>query len=204
MKKSKAETAETRKRIVEVAAKTFKSKGIHATGVAEIMASAGLSHGGFYRHFSSKEQLVAEACAASMDVLVGSAEAAAKGGHEALLKHLEEFLSAEYRDDTLSGCPLVAMGSELVRADSETRHAASTGFEELIGVMAEWNQIKNQEAARDDAIFTLSSMIGAVTMARIVDSPELSDHILGIAKKRLALEPSSHLAPESSSHSGRS
>lgn len=62
MRKSKTETAETRRRIVDLAAQTFRSNGIAATGVAEIMAAAGLTHGGFYRHFGSKDQLVAEAC----------------------------------------------------------------------------------------------------------------------------------------------
>src|ERR1700760_2196873 len=99
MKKSKTETAATRRRIGEVAADTFKAQGIHATGVAEIMAAAGLTHGGFYRHFDSKEQLVAEACAASMTDLVALAEAAAEGGDETLDQYIEYFLSAEFRDN---------------------------------------------------------------------------------------------------------
>jgi len=74
-KKSKTETAQTRKRIIDVAAKAFKSNGIEATGVAEIMSAAGLTHGGFYRHFESKEQLIAEACASGMELLVAAAEA---------------------------------------------------------------------------------------------------------------------------------
>jgi len=189
MKRSKTETAETRKRILKVAAQAFKSNGIQGTGVAEIMAAAGLSHGGFYRHFASKEQLVAEACAVSMDFFVGSAGAAAKKGRESFVKHIEHSLSAEYRDDTLGGCPLVAMGSELVRADAATRRAASQGFEDLVDVVAKWIPVEDPSTARDDAIFTLVSMIGAVTMSRIIDDPELSDQILDVTKKRLASLP---------------
>jgi TetR/AcrR family transcriptional regulator, transcriptional repressor for nem operon len=185
MKKSKAETAETRKRILEVAAQAFKSKGITATGVAEIMVAAGLTHGAFYRHFASKEQLVAEACASSMDVLVESAEVAAEGGQASFLKHLEDFLSAEYRDDTLGGCPLVAMGSELVRADTQTRRAASQGFQQLIDIVARWTPAEDLASARAEAMFTLSAMIGAVTMSRIVDDPEVSDQILNVTRQRL-------------------
>ncbi|MCA8091045.1 TetR/AcrR family transcriptional regulator [Burkholderia anthina] len=185
MKKSKAETAETRKRILEVAAQAFKSKGITATGVAEIMAAAGLTHGAFYRHFASKDQLVAEACATSMDVLVESAEVAAEGGQNTFLRHLEDFLSAEYRDDTLGGCPLVAMGSELVRADTQTRRAASQGFEQLIDIVARWTPADDLASARDSAMFTLSAMIGAVTISRILDNPELSDRLLRVTKERL-------------------
>ena len=186
MKKSKAETANTRKRILEVAARAFKNNGMHATGVAEIMAAAGLTHGGFYRHFSSKEELIAEACGASMRILVESAAAAVEGGPESFLNHIEDFLSAGYRDDTLGGCPLVAMGSELVRADARTRRAVSQGFEQLIDIVAKWMPDDDAQTATANAMFTLSSMIGAVTMSRIVDNRELSDQILDVAKKRLA------------------
>jgi TetR/AcrR family transcriptional repressor of nem operon len=196
MKKSKVETAETRKRILEVAAQAFKSNGINGTGVSEIMAAAGLTHGGFYRHFASKEQLVAEACAASMDVLVQSAETASAGGRNAFLKHLHEFLSAGYRDNSLGGCPLVAMGSELVRSDADTRHAASQGFQELVEIIAKWNLVQDTASAKDGAIFTLTSMIGAVTMSRIIDDPALSDRILRVARKRLA-DPSKKAATPS-------
>src|SRR5258708_8035364 len=75
MKKSKLETADTRRRIVKAAAAEFRRNGIHATGLCELMATAGLTHGGFYRHFDSKDQLVAEACAAGMEAEVGGAPA---------------------------------------------------------------------------------------------------------------------------------
>ncbi|WP_434576507.1 TetR/AcrR family transcriptional regulator [Pseudomonas sp. Z3-6] len=185
MRKSKAETAETRKRIVNVASQVFKCNGIHAAGVSEIMAAAGLTHGGFYRHFESKEQLVAEACAVSMDELVGAAEIAVEGGDETFLKHVEDFLSAEYRDDHLGGSPLVAMGSELARASEATRRAATLGYEGLIELMAKRCHLRGPELAKTDAIFTLSSMIGAVTMSRIVDDPELSHLILESTRTRL-------------------
>ena len=185
MRKSKAETAETRKRIVNVASQVFKCNGINGTGVSEIMAAAGLTHGGFYRHFESKEQLVAEACAVSMEELVGAAEIAVDGGDETVSQYIQDFLSADYRDDRLGGCPLVAMGSELARADADTRRAASSGFEGVIELMAKRSRFKDRESAKADAIFTLSSMIGAVTMSRIVDDPELSDLILESTKSRL-------------------
>jgi TetR/AcrR family transcriptional regulator, transcriptional repressor for nem operon len=199
MKKSKAETAQTRKRIVEVAAQAFKINGIQATGVAEIMAAAGLSHGGFYRHFATKEQLVAEACAASMDILVDAAEAAAGNGDESLLKHLEDLISVEYRDEHLGGCPLVAMGSELARADLQTRRAASRGFRELIEVMAKRNREDGSASAKDDAIFTLFSMIGAITIARIMDDSEYSEQILKVARKRLTNRPGKQRATRAKS-----
>jgi TetR/AcrR family transcriptional repressor of nem operon len=185
VRKSAAEAAETRKKIVEEAAKAFKRKGIEATGVAEIMAAAGLTHGGFYRHFESKEQLVAEACASSMETLVEAAKATAEGGDASFMKHLKAFLSAEYRDDCIGGCPLVAMGSELVRADGPTRRGASDGFMRIIDIMAKFSRAQTPQEARAEAMFTLSSMIGAVTMARILDDPKVSDQVLEAARKRL-------------------
>lgn len=185
MKKSKADTAATRQRIVEVAAETFKAKGISETGVAEVMAAVGMTHGGFYRHFESKGQLVAEACATSMDVLVGAIETAALGGPQSLLKHLEEFLSQDRPQNTLAECPLVAMGSEIVRADPETRRAASRGFASMIGILSEASTRKNAAKAREEALVTMSSMIGAVTLARIVDDPALCSEILDSVRLRL-------------------
>src|ERR1700731_4181175 len=100
MRKSKDETAATRVRIVETAAREFRRNGIHATGLADVMAAAGLTHGGFYRHFQSKDQLVAEACGAGMNSIVARAEAAAcqsdsNGGLEAII---ESYLAVNHRD----------------------------------------------------------------------------------------------------------
>ena len=183
-RKSKAETALTRKRIIEVAARAFKNNGIEATGVAEVMAAAGLTHGGFYRHFESKEQLVTEACASSMELMVEAAQTAAGQGDAAFLKHLESFITKDTRTAYLCGCPLVAMGSELARSDIETRRAVSQGYRQLIDIIA--GRGSGDKAAKEDATFTLCSMIGAVTMAKIMDDPAFSEQILTIARKRLA------------------
>jgi TetR/AcrR family transcriptional regulator, transcriptional repressor for nem operon len=186
VKKSKAETAETRKRIVKVASEVFRSNGINATGVSEIMSAVGLTHGGFYRHFDSKEQLVAEACAESLEVLAEGYGAAADKGEMAFLKVLEHYLSAEYRDSNECACPLVANGSELARADKEIRQVATRGFENLIEIIAKRYRANGSPTAKADALFTLTAMIGAGTMARVVDDPELSDQIFQVTRKRLA------------------
>lgn len=184
MKKSKVETALTRKRIVEVASQTFKANGIQATGVAEIMQSVGLTHGAFYRHFESKEQLLAEACRAGMDVLVETAKAASESD-SAFRKYVESVLSAEYRADCLGGWPLTAMASELVRANPKTRNVVSEGYRELIEALSKRGPDQGTKTAEMDAVFILCSMTGAITMSRIVDDPRLSAQILEVARKRL-------------------
>ncbi|EDT41832.1 TetR/AcrR family transcriptional regulator [Burkholderia ambifaria] len=185
MKRSKADTAATRARVVEVAAQTFARNGIRATGVAEIMAAAGLTHGAFYRHFESKEQLVAEACAVTLESLVGSAESVAGQEQGRFLSHLESFLTSDCNDGGLAGCPFVAMGSELARADAETRRIATEGFCNLVDLIATRYSHMSGESARAAAIYTLTTMIGAVTMSRIVDDSALSNQIIETAKAHL-------------------
>lgn len=189
MKKSKAETAETRRRIVETAAREFRRKGLDATGVADVMAAAGLTHGGFYRHFDCKDQLVAEACAAGMEFIVAKAAAVArrsegKGGLEAII---ESYLAINHRDDRSGGCPLAGLGSELARANDETRAAASAGFVKFVELLAKQTRRRKPEVAKSDALFALSAMVGAVILSRIVTDPDLSTAILSDTKSRLAL-----------------
>jgi TetR/AcrR family transcriptional regulator, transcriptional repressor for nem operon len=105
---------------VEIASRVFRSQGIEATGVAEIMAAAGLTHGGFYRHFDSKEELVAEAVALSLEQWVIESERAAHQGPRAALDHALEYMSPQNRDDLEHSCTFAASGSELVRADDKT------------------------------------------------------------------------------------
>jgi TetR/AcrR family transcriptional repressor of nem operon len=187
MRKSKLETADTRRRIVEVAAREFRSKGIQATGLADLMSEAGLSHGGFYRHFESKDQLVAEACEAGLSAIIDKLDAAAgeHAGSEGFRKIVDAYVSASHRDTPADGCPLAGMGSELARADKHTREAAARGFDGLVDVLAKRSRRRQHSAAHSDAVFALSAMIGAVTMARIVDDPEASAAILQNVREHL-------------------
>jgi len=186
MRKSKAETAKTRQRIVEVASEAIRNKGIDATGVAEIMAAAGLTHGGFYRHFGSKEELVTEAVALSRNDYLAGTLSAAEQGPEALLKHFQEYVSPVHRDDVGSGCPLAANGSELVRSDATTRHNATEAFRLWFGKAAPYMRSQGDASKIEMAISVVTNMIGALTMSRMVDDPALSDQILEATRKQTA------------------
>jgi TetR/AcrR family transcriptional regulator, transcriptional repressor for nem operon len=187
MRKSNAETAETRQRIVDVAARAFRSKGIQATGVADIMSAAGLSHGGFYRHFDSKDQLVAEACEAGIGDVIGTLGAAAGEltGKEAFQAIVAAYVSESHRDAPEHGCPLAGMGSELAHADDDTRAAAARGFDQIVDVMAAHIRRRHRGAARSEAVFALSAMIGAITMARIIGDPDASTAVLHDVRQHL-------------------
>jgi AcrR family transcriptional regulator len=106
MKKSKLEAAETRRRIVRTAAAEFRRNGINETGLSDLMAAAGLTHGGFYRHFGSKDQLVAEACSAAMESVVETTKAAAahRPAKSRLQAIAERYLSTDHRDNQSEGC----------------------------------------------------------------------------------------------------
>src|SRR4029077_1838024 len=116
LRKSKEEAAETRRRIVAAAAGEFREHGIVAPGLADLMQAAGLTHGGFYKHFESKDQVVAEACAEAARVLREKLEATPSKG-----RVLGSYLSTRHRDDPAAGCPLAALGSELARSDEKTK-----------------------------------------------------------------------------------
>src|SRR5262245_55975207 len=115
MRKSRAEAAETRRRIVRAAARRFREQGIAATGLADLMEAAGLTHGGFYKHFSSKDQLVAEATAEALGTLLEEMAALPTVGAA-----VAAYLSPRHRDNPASGCPLAALGGELARSDKKT------------------------------------------------------------------------------------
>ena len=123
MRKSRIEAAKTRERIVTAAAAEFRQHGIAGTGLADLMKAAGLTHGGFYRHFKSKDHLVAEACSAAVATMTERVAASASGkrGRKSLETAVADYLSTEHRDNPRDGCPLAALGSEMARADTQTR-----------------------------------------------------------------------------------
>ncbi|WP_109477046.1 TetR/AcrR family transcriptional regulator [Paraburkholderia sp. C35] len=187
MRKSKAEKAETRKHIVEVASQMFKSQGIGATGVGEIMVAAGLTHSAFYRHFESKDELVAEASTASISVFVEAAEAALAKGPDAFVKYLQDYLSSKYRDDEMGGCPVAQTGSELALADAPIRQGVSDALERLMEMALSLTD--GSADAEAETIFTMSALVGAITVSRLINNPRLSEHIIDVVQRRVANQP---------------
>jgi TetR/AcrR family transcriptional regulator, transcriptional repressor for nem operon len=182
MRKSKEEAALTRKRIVTAAAEEFRRNGIVATGLNDLMKAAGLTHGGFYKHFESKDQLVTEACAEAVETMIEFVANAAAGGTPVA----KTYLSISQRDNPGAGCPLSAIGSELGRSNEKTRAVATAGFLKLVNIMARQFGKAKPSDARRRALVAVSTMIGAVTMSRMVTDPELSAEILREAEKSLS------------------
>jgi TetR/AcrR family transcriptional repressor of nem operon len=188
MRRSKQEAAETRRRIISAAAVEFRRNGINNTGLSDLMAAAGLTHGGFYRHFQSKDELVVEACDAAVRSMVDkfAAAAAGKSAQSRLEAAAARYLSVSHRDDPAHGCPLAALGSEIARCDEGVRSAATDGFRRLVAIIAAQYEGTRPDLAKQRALAAASMMIGALTMSRIVTDPELSSEILSQANSYLA------------------
>ena len=170
MKKSKLEAAETRRRIVKTAAAEFRRHGIHDTGLSDVMSAAGLTHGGFYRHFDSKDELVAEACAAAIEPAAENTVASACYGaaNDSLEAIVTSYLCPDHRDNLSEGCLLPGLGSELARSDDKIRAVATAGFLKQVEVVATQYRRTKPKAAKARALVAVSAMIGAVMMSRIV------------------------------------
>jgi len=179
MKVSKLEAAQTRERIIEIAGKLFRERGFDGIGVAELMKSAGLTHGGFYRHFTSKEDLMAHACAhvleGSLDV---ARQATERGGEHALPAIAATYLSTAHRDLPAEGCALAALGAEAARHGGALRTAFTQGVRSMTEMLTRLVSGKSERAKRERALTIYASMVGALVLARAVDDADLSEEVL--------------------------
>ena len=183
MRTSKEQAAQTRAAIVAAAADYIGREGISGSSLADMMSAAGLTHGGFYRHFQNKEQLVSEAVSAAGDKVVGFVSRnMRKGG---INSAIERYLSTSHRDrdSATPVCPFSAVGSELRFSGKETKAAATEVLEKVIAALSA--EAEGSESARRDAIAAFSTMIGAMVLARIAGKTKLSSEILGAAKDHL-------------------
>jgi TetR/AcrR family transcriptional repressor of nem operon len=184
MRKSKADAARTRQRIVETAAAEFRQHGIAATGLADLMAVAGLTHGGFYRHFDSKDQLVAEATAAAVGAMSDRISAASsKRQHGGLKRAIVQYLSTAHRDNPREGCPLAALGSEFARSDNACREVVTEGFFRLVATLASQLEDCPPEEAKAKSMAAALMMLGAITASRIATDDADSKSILQNAQR---------------------
>jgi TetR/AcrR family transcriptional regulator, transcriptional repressor for nem operon len=179
MRVSRTEAAQNRERIIEVAAKLFREHGFDGVGVADLMKSVGLTHGGFYGHFASKEDLMAQACARALEGSLGNLQQAAEhGGQHAFSAVASAYLSPAHRDQPDEGCVLAALGAEAARRGSPVRGAFTQGVRSMVDALTRLAPGKSKRRKREKALATIASMVGALILARAVDDSELSDEVL--------------------------
>jgi TetR/AcrR family transcriptional repressor of nem operon len=167
----------THERIVEAAARAIRRSGYDGTGVADIMKAAGLTHGGFYAHFASRDAMLAEAAdrAGAEAVATSTRIASAAPPRQGLQSLLRAYLSKEHLEGTDGGCPVAALGSETPRQAPEVRRAATRHIKEMIDLVARQSTDWGRPGAHERALVTVATMVGALLVARAVDDIHLSD-----------------------------
>jgi TetR/AcrR family transcriptional repressor of nem operon len=176
MRQSREEKAKTHDRIVEVASARIREAGIERPGVAEIMQAAGLTHGGFYKHFGSREDLVAEAADRAFAEADRAAHEVTEGAQDPLAAFVDWYVSTEHRDNPATGCPVAALGADVPRGDERVRAAYRRQVERYLANLE--RLIGGGEDARRAATVALSTLVGSIVLARAVDDEALSDEIL--------------------------
>jgi TetR/AcrR family transcriptional repressor of nem operon len=177
MKVSREQVAENREAIIKAAGHLFREKGFDAVGVAEVMNAAGLTHGGFYGHFKSKDDLIAQTLADLLE----------KANRDVDFKSfVAQYLSADHRDNPASGCPTAALAADTRHQSLATRKAMSLAQRGFIEKLSKKVAGKSAAARRRAAIATWSAMVGALTLARSVDDPELANEILAETRAWIA------------------
>ncbi|UUC92036.1 TetR/AcrR family transcriptional regulator [Comamonas sp. C11] len=192
MKVSKAQAAENREGIVDAAARLYREKGLDGVGVAEITRDAGLTHGGLYRHFESKDALAREACLRAFEWTItpldGLESSEVDGAPATRLRALVHgYLSATHRDHPGEGCPAAALAADAARAGPEMSEVFAQGVER--NIQRFMSVLQGDDAAkRTQTIVTLSSMVGALVLARATaaGNPALSEEILATLREQLA------------------
>jgi TetR/AcrR family transcriptional regulator, transcriptional repressor for nem operon len=185
MRYSKEHKAETHERIVKQASVRLRERGAHGIGVADLMKEVGLTHGGFYAHFDSRDALVIEAFGYAMD-----------RGNERWRKIAEEtppekrlativdtYLTPAHRDDPGRGCAVPSLCAEIARESPKTRKAFAAKLERMIDMIADQILDVPPKAARKQAMATLATMMGTIVMSRVAGNGEFSDEILAAGRE---------------------
>jgi TetR/AcrR family transcriptional repressor of nem operon len=185
MRYSKEHKQETHARIVKKASVRLREKGAHGIGVADLMKEAGLTHGGFYAHFDSREALVIEAFGHAMDRSTESWRKVAEQTppDKRLATIVETYLSPVHRDDPGHGCAVPTLGAEIARESPKTRKAFAAKLEHMIDMMADQVLDLPRKVARKQAVAALATMMGTLVLSRIAGNGEFSDEILSAGRE---------------------
>lgn len=191
MRYAKDHKQETHARIVRKASVKLRERGAHGIGVADLMKEAGLTHGGFYAHFASREALVVEAFVDAMERSIAAwrRKTETLPPTERLKTIVEAYLSPAHRDDQGHGCALPALAAEIGRESAETRRAFAARIEDMVAMLAEQVPDASGAAARERAMAALATMVGALVLARAGGASRLSDDILKAGRDAVLGKP---------------
>jgi TetR/AcrR family transcriptional regulator, transcriptional repressor for nem operon len=193
---SRAEKMKTHERIVSLASKRFREKGLTGIGIAQLMKEAGLTVGGFYKHFDSRDDLVAEALGSAVGPWRRLVDAAASGAPPITYDaFVDDYLSEAHRNDPGTGCAVGALVGDIARSDKGTRAVVTKQISERIESLANLIRETDEEdsgSPRSRAIMTYCALLGAISMARAVSDQQLSREILKTVAQLLKTGPRPH------------
>jgi TetR/AcrR family transcriptional regulator, transcriptional repressor for nem operon len=185
MRASREVKAQHHGEIVSTASKMLRGRGVDRTSVIDLMRAAGLTHGGFYRHFKSKDDLVAQSTRNIFRAMISrfQARSAKEGAKAALSAYVDDYLTGRHVETPEQGCPVAAYGAEAARESRAVREAFAEGMDQMLSLAAEGlSYPKAQSRARAAELQAL--MTGAVVMARAAGRSKLSREILHFARRR--------------------
>lgn len=181
MRVSRAQAEENRERVIDVASRLFREHGFDGIGLKDLMKGAGLTQGGFYKQFDSKDDLAALASRRAMESATRRWSDAVANGADPLEAVISFYLSNDHRGEKAEGCPLVALGADAARQTAEVRRPFEDGIRAHFEVLDELMGDSKCDAPSIKAMSILSLMVGAVTLSRIIEDESLSQGVLDAA-----------------------
>lgn len=178
---SRDQARQNRQRVVATSSALFREKGVDGVGISDLMSEAGLTHGGFYKQFGSKAELVEEACAKALDDTMAFWDGYLEGAAEPRARFIRAYLSHQQRDRVSEGCLLPALAGEARRETPAIRSVFTRAIRSYADRLDQPVDARTAQS-RAEALSTLSEMVGAILLARVTDDPQLSDEILQAAR----------------------
>ncbi len=181
MRVSRAQAEENRDRIITVASRLFREHGFDGIGLKDLMKGAGLTQGGFYKQFTSKDDLAALASRRALESATRRWSAAAADTSDPLEAVMAFYLSKDHRGEKAEGCPLVALGADAARQSANVRRPFEDGIRAHFEILDELMGDADSSSPSEKSMAILSMMVGAVTLSRIIEDESLSERVLDAA-----------------------
>ena len=182
MRVTREQAERNRQHIVATASVLFRERGVDGIGIADLMKSAGMTHGGFYKNFDSKEALASEACGHAFDEQITqrwcTTLLSTDGKSVPVKRFIEAYLSASHRDNVGEGCPMPALGADAGRHSEVLRHSFGDGFEAMVHQLIPTLSSSGDTLGRDHAVAVLASLLRALVLSRAVEDQRTSMAIL--------------------------
>jgi TetR/AcrR family transcriptional repressor of nem operon len=186
MRVSRIQAAENRQTVINVASRLFRERGFDGIGLKDLMEGAGLTQGAFYKQFASKEDLAVEASRRALESAARRwSDAAAENPDDPLGAVIGFYLSGDHREEKMNGCPIVALGSDAARQGSDVKAAFEAGIKAHLEVLSRFIAESGGDASSGKAMAILSTMVGAVTLSRVVNDADLARALLDAAVEQV-------------------